>query len=280
MDKTTLLQYPTESSHHVKAFSTTRIAPYPLLEKELSAMGNYAAFNLTDYCGDSPERVSRNKEWLASELSVSSERIVLPRQTHTDNVRVLNGHFLELNLEERQKYLQDVDAVVTAESNLCIGVSTADCVPILLYDPEKRVAAAVHAGWRGTVKQIAKKCVEEMANTFSCNPSDIRAIVGPSISPEAFEVGEEVVEAFRSAGFEMGGILSYKLAMHAPESSSKKAHIDLWAANTMLLEEAGLDFCHIKVSGICTYFHSDTFFSARKLGIKSGRIFTGIMLEK
>ncbi len=275
----TLLQYPTEPSHRVKAFSSTRLSPFPVTDDEINAMGAYAAFNVTDYCGDLPQRVQRNKQWLATELGISAERIILPRQTHTDNVLTLNNSFTTLSQEEKKTLLQNVDALITAEENLCIGVSTADCVPILLYSPEKRVVAAVHAGWRGTVKRIVQKCVKQMVKDFSCRPTEIHAIIGPSISPEAFEVGEEVVDAFRCANFPMDAILSYLPPMKCDEETSKKAHIDLWAANTVLLEEAGVDFCNIQVSGTCTYFHSDSFFSARALGINSGRIFSAIMLE-
>lgn len=275
-----LLQYPTEPSHRVKAFSSTRLSPFPLTDEEISAMGNYAAFNVTDYCGDEPQRVERNRQWLAGELGIAAERIVVPRQTHTDHVVTLGHDFVNLSADERQALLQDTDALITAEEGLCIGVSTADCVPILLYSPEKRVVAAVHAGWRGTVKRIAQKCVKQMAEEFACSPSDIRAIIGPSISPEAFEVGEEVVGAFRDARFPMDAILSYRPPMKTDGQTEKKAHIDLWAANSFLLEEAGLDFFHIQACGTCTYFHSDTFFSARALGIRSGRIYSAIMLEQ
>lgn len=275
----TLLQYPTEPSHRVKAFSSTRVSPFPITDEELFAMGAYAAFNVTDYCGDSAQRVERNKQWLAAELNISAGHIVVPRQTHTDHVLTLDYSFTELSQEEQKKLLQDVDALITAEENLCIGVSTADCVPILLYSTEKHVVAAVHAGWRGTVKRIVQKCVNQMANEFSCQPAEIHAIIGPSISPEAFEVGEEVVDAFRCANFPMHAILSYLPPMKRDEQAEKKAHIDLWVANTILLEEAGVDFCNIQVCGTCTYFHSDTFFSARALGINSGRIYSAIMLE-
>ncbi len=276
----TLLQYPIEPSHHVKAFSTTRISPLPVTDEEIRAMGNYAAFNVTDYCGDSPERVERNKQWLAGELGISAERIVLPRQTHTDRVLTLTPSFTALPLEERKTLLQDVDALITAEEELCIGVSTADCVPILLYSTEKHVVAAIHAGWRGTVKRISQKCVRQMTEEFSCRPSEIHAIIGPSISHEAFEVGEEVVDAFRNADFPMDAILFYRPPMHRDGQTEKKAHIDLWAANSILLEESGLEFSNIQVCGTCTYYHSDTFFSARSLGINSGRIFSAIMLER
>ena len=272
---TTLLHYDFEPSHTVKAFSSTRIPPHPLSEEELKGMGTYAAFNVTDYCGDSPERVSRNKLWIARQLGITPERLILPRQTHTDHIKVIDQHFFSLSAEERKSCLQDVDALVTSLPSTCIGISTADCVPVLIFDTKARLCAAVHAGWRGTVQHIARQTTLLMQQ-MGAEPDTMYAVIGPSISPESFEVGEEVVDAFHEAGFDTASIVS-RPTPHAG-SPKPRPHIDLWAANCMDLESAGLPLAHIQVSGICTYLHADTFFSARRLGIQSGRIFSGIMM--
>lgn len=153
--------------------------------------------------------------------------------------------------------------------DVCIGVSTADCIPILLYDPEHHAAAAVHAGWRGTVMRIAEKSIRQMTLDYGTRPELLEAVIGPGISQEAFEVGDEVYDAFREAGFPMSEIAR----------KQEKWHIDLWAANYLQLENCGLRINHIQVSGICTYRHCEEYFSARRLGIASGRIFTGIILH-
>lgn len=145
-------------------------------------------------------------------------------------------------------------------------------MPVLLYSPDKKVVAAIHAGWRGTVKRIAQKTAEVMKNVYGCNPSQMFAGIGPSISQKAFEVGEEVVESFAEAKFPMDLLLWRNPA-------TQKGHIDLWEANRLQLVEAGLDTNHIEIAGICTYTDHEDYFSARRLGIKSGRILTGIFLR-
>ena len=158
----------------------------------------------------------------------------------------------------------------TCEKGVCIGVSTADCIPILLYDRKKGVVGAVHAGWRGTARRIAEKAVGRMKDEFGSRAEDIRAVVGPGISLESFEVGDEVYDEFGREGFPMEEIA---------RRYGEKWHIDLWKANTLQLEGEGVRSENIEVAGICTYKNYDRFFSARRLSINSGRILTGIMMN-
>lgn len=144
---------------------------------------------------------------------------------------------------------------------------------ILLYDPVRRVVGAVHAGWRGTVLRVARKAIEGMMERYACDPADICAGIGPSISKAAFEVGEEVVLAFLKAGFPLERWLS-----RSPVTG--KAHIDLWGINRFLLEEIGVSPNHIEIAGICTYEHHADYFSARRLGVASGRMLSGIFLRE
>lgn len=263
----TLLYY--NVSPHTIAFSTTRISPNVTSPEAIKSMGNYAAFNVTHYCGDNPQRVDCNRTWLCNELGISKSQLWLPRQTHTDNICCIDNNMLSLTDEEQQKRLQNVDALITNIPQQCIGVSTADCVPVLVYDEEKKVIASIHAGWRGTEKKITLKTIQKMVQKYGTNPTKCKAIIGPSISVDAFEVGEEVVTAFQKANFPDSIVMR----------TSSRPHIDLWAANAFLIEQAGIPLEQIQIAGICTYNHSDTFFSARKLGIKSGRIYTAIMLK-
>ena len=122
---------------------------------------------------------------------VVSQDVLLPKLTHSCNVEVVN---------ERKMFL-DTDALITQVPGLWIGVYSADCVPILVADTRLKVVAAIHAGWRGTVGGITRATVERMTTDFGCRPKDLQAVIGPSISPEAFEVGEEVVMLFRQAAF-------------------------------------------------------------------------------
>ncbi len=277
----TLLSYDfgEDARAGILAFSTTRRSPLALAEDDPRRVGAYAGFNVTDYCGDDPALVERDAQWLASRAGVARERLILPRQTHSARVERVDGALLALDAAARREKLYGVDALVTDCPGVCVGVSTADCVPVLFYDPVRRVAAAAHAGWRGTVSRIVQRTLEKMVGCCGTRPSDVRCVIGPSISAEAFEVGDEVVEAFARAGFDTARLVSERPAMRTDEAGKRKPHIDLWAANAALLEEAGVLLGHIQVAGVCTYTHSDDFFSARRLGIHSGRIYTGIVLR-
>lgn len=267
----TLLEY--KLSTNVTAFSTTRISPTPITYEQIKEMGNYAAFNVTHYCGDAPERVENNKQWLCNTLHIQPNHLWLPRQTHTANVQCINTSFLSKSPAEQTTMLQDVDALITNLPQQCIGVSTADCVPILIYDETHHTIAAIHAGWRGTVSKIAQHALQQMVLQYNTSPQHCKAIIGPSISVNAFEVGDEVAQQFIEAGFPK------TIISRSQQYTTARPHIDLWAANSLLLEEAGIPLENIQIVGICTFQHADTFFSARKLGIQSGRIFTAIMLN-
>jgi len=152
---------------------------------------------------------------------------------------------------------------------LCVGVSTADCIPLLLYDFDHHAACAVHAGWRGTVARIVQNAIATMHSSFAAEPSRLRACIGPGISVDCFEVGDEVYEEFRSAGFDMGQISVRK----------DKWHIDLPKCNLLQLADMGVRLENTHVCDICTYKNVTDYFSARRMGTMSGRIFTGIVMR-
>lgn len=235
--------------------------------------GNYASMNLGLYSGDSRERVDENIRRLMTGLGLEPERLLLPRQVHGCRVAVVDRTFTQLSGVEREARLEGFDALITADPGVCVAVATADCVPVLLYAADKRVVAAVHAGWRGTVLRIAELTLQRMVDEFGCDPRQVWAAIGPSISPSAFEVGEEVVDAFHDAGFDLS-----RLLLRDPDSG--KGHIDLWEANRMSLTGAGLDGDHIELAGICTYERFSDYFSARRLGIQSGRFLSGVYINE
>jgi len=237
------------------------------------SIGNYASMNLGEYCGDDPEAVRYNWKSLSNVFSIPFERIFTPFQIHGDVVRILDDEFLSLPEKEQRDSLHGVDALITDVPGVCIAVTTADCVPLLLYCPDKEVIAAVHAGWRGTVQKIAVKTVEMLVHEYGCDPNQIYVGIAPSISQDSFEVGEEVVDAFRLIGTDMAKVLNRN-------AETGKAHIDLWEANRLQLLSAGISSDRIEIAGICTFIHSDDFFSARRLGIDSGRMLSGIMIKK
>jgi len=235
-----------------------------------TSVGNYASFNLSPFSGDDMSAVAENKSKLGKWLGVESDKIILPFQTHGTEVKEISNRFFELTDEEKSNYLNGVDSIYTNIPKVCMGISTADCVPILFYDPTKQAVAATHAGWRGTCGRIAEKTITAMVEAYHCQPSDILVTIGPSISAKVYEVGQDVVDNFESAGFDITEIV---------EIRNKSIYLDLWKANEQSLLKAGIAAENIEVAGICTYTEHERFFSARRLGIKSGRLLSGIMLK-
>ena len=197
----------------------------------------------------------------------ATQGVWMPRQVHSDRVVVLDEAMLASALPE-------ADAVITCLEGQWIGVRTADCVPVLLVDPVRRVVAAVHAGWRGTVAHIAGQTVRRMVDELGCRAGDIRAAIGPSIGPEAFEVGEEVAEAFVTAG--RGDCIVRQLWGPSGWQPLSRPHIDLWQSNVMDLLDEGVELEHIDCTPWCTHTHNDLLFSARREGIGTGRIVSAI----
>ena len=200
--------------------------------------------------------------------------VVQPHQVHGCVIREVTDP-----LTTRDE-LEGVDALVTDVPGVAISVRTADCIPVLLYDPVHVAVAAVHAGWRGTVQHISSKTISFMKERYGTQASDLLAVIGPGIGPDSFQVGQEVADAFADAGFPMSDILSDR-GDKCPTADNPMAgglHIDLWQANRWLLEQAGVLADNIQVAGICTYRNNHRFFSARREGAKCGRIINCIKI--
>ena len=202
--------------------------------------------------------------------------IWMPQQVHGTTIVVVDTNTpMDMNLERQPV---EADAVITREKGMWIGVHTADCVPILLYDPVQMVVAAVHAGWRGTVQHIVRLTLQKMRDEMGCRISDLFAMVGPSISPEAYEVGEDVAEAFVNAG--RGDCVLRAIWGPNGKQLLSKPHIDLWQSNVMDMLDAGVDLQHIDCTPWCTYEHYKEIYSARREGIGTGRIVSAISLKR
>ena len=245
----------------ITAFSSTRHGGV--------SQGNHGEFNVNLYCGDDPDDIAQNRKALCQLLKIKDDRLIMPHQVHTTGIAQIGNTFFRLSDEVRRQVLEGIDALMTNLSGVCIGVSTADCIPIILYDSEHHAATVVHSGWRGTVANIAGVAVTSMQMAYHTRPEVLQAVIGPGISLENFEVGDEVYEEFAAAGYPMDQIAR----------RYEKWHIDLWECCRLQLEDVGLKSENIQTSGICTYDHSDDYFSARKLGTDSGRILTGIVLR-
>ena len=254
----------------VTAFSTTRHGG--------ASQGNYGEFNINEYCGDEPDAIGKNRQALASKLDIPETHIIMPHQTHGIEVRQIAADFMHLPANIQRMVLEGVDAVMTNMRGVCIGVSTADCIPVLLYDPLHDAVCAVHAGWRGTVARIVMKAVTEMRLAYGSQPANLKAVIGPGISLDAFEVGNEVYEEFANANFEMEPI-SRQQKVEGTDFEFKW-HVDLKECNLRQLLQCGVAAENIEVSDICTYANAADYFSARRLGTNSGRIFSGVMLGR
>ena len=200
--------------------------------------------------------------------------VVQPHQVHGCVIREVTDP------NTTRDELEGVDALVTDVPGVAISVRTADCIPVLLYDPVHGAIAAVHDGWRGTVQRLSQKVIAFMHERYGTEAAHLKAVIGPGIGPDSFQVGQEVADEFAAAGFPMEQILK-DCGPKAPTADDPMAgglHIDLWQANRWLLEQSGVPAANIQVSGICTYRNNDRFFSARREGTKCGRIINCIKL--
>ncbi len=207
--------------------------------------------------------VPENKVKLAEILGLKPEQIVFPNQTHTNCVVQIS--------ELPEEAINETDALVSNKTGICLCVQTADCVPILLFDPVEKVVSAIHAGWRGTVGKIVANAVNRMVLDYGSLPENIRAAIGPSISPEIYEVGDEVVEAAKKS--------IPNVAQTLRKNASDKFHFNLWEANRQLLLSCGLATENIEILGECSFMEEEKYYSARRDGVETGRMVSGMILK-
>ncbi len=231
--------------------------------------GAYASFNLGYFSGDKRDNVDQNRALLCRELGLENHRLVVPNEVHGAKVMVVEESDLQIPSEQRDERFK-CDALVTRQRQVCLGVTVADCLPVLFFDETAGVVAAAHAGWKGIVSGVLPETVAAMRRMGSL-PENIHAEIGPSISCEYFEVGEEVVDRFAACfnSDEMSGIV---------DRSYPKPHLNLREAVRLQLVAARLSSDHIWCHSDCTY-GSPRFFSARRDGFASGRMVAGVFLN-
>lgn len=260
-----LYSFESPAFESVTTFVTTRHNDTRMAEPR----GN---FNLGLYCGDDEATVENNLQQLCTALGISRAQLFYPRQVHGHKVLTINHDFVALPYDKQLAALDGVDAIITNVPHIAIAVTTADCVPVILYDAEHRAIAAIHAGWRGTAQEIVRHTIACMQQQFGACACHIYAAIGPCIGVDAYEVGDEVIDAMRKVGFYIDSI-----TIRNPQSG--KMHIDLAAANADLLLRCGVDLMNIEVCGICTHRNSNDFYSVRALGNETGRFLTGVMMK-
>jgi YfiH family protein len=253
-----------------------------------SVLDGKPALNLGFTDWDERERVAANRAKFAEAIGAREMPLVTLRQFHSDVI-----HVAAAPCDEAPK----ADALITGTPGLLLGVQTADCVPILLADTRKRVVAAIHAGWRGTLARIAVKTLGRMSMEFGTRPRDVVAALGPAIGRGCYEVGPEVAQAFAAqfpaaaewfdgpfeqlAHGEEPLWLPWLTMMppgHVPPPP--RVQLDLRASNRWQLVDAGVPEKQIAVSDLCTACRTDLLFSYRRKGAKTGRLMAVIGIRR
>ena len=223
----------------------------------------YNTMNLGLNTKDDIENVRENYRRFCKMVGICENNLVLTHQVHSANIKIVSKIDAGKGLC-KQSDLGDVDGLITAERGLPIGIFYADCTPILLLDPKKKVVAAVHSGWRGTLSRIGRKAVQIMKKEFGCKPEDILASFGPSIKECSFEVSEDVFDKFCKE-FGTNELCESRVV-------GEKFYIDTDKINKHQLIEEGLKDENISICNMCTYCNDDIFYSHRADGGVTGRM--------
>ncbi|RVU24762.1 peptidoglycan editing factor PgeF [Sandaracinomonas limnophila] len=209
------------------------------------SQGAYNSLNLGKHTTDYTDHIEQNLFLLCQDLGIQTSQLA----------RAYQCHGAEIWHTEIGGYQENFDAIIATQPGIIAGVGIADCCPILIVDPNQKVTAAIHAGWKGTVAQIVKKTATELVEKYESKAKDLLAYIGPCISQTHFEVGDEVAAHFSD---------SEKTKL------GPKFHVDLKKANLHQLQEAGID--QIEISEYCTIEHNEHFFSHRKENGITGRM--------
>ena len=218
-----------------------------------------ASLNLSFSVEDAKENVLENFRRIGERFGKTPEDFVLSKQSHETKVLKLGVKDRGKGITKERDY-EGIDALITDEEGIILSCFSADCVPILFYDPIRKAVGACHSGWRGTKGKILRNVVEEMSKHFSSNPADILIAIGPSISKEQYIVSEDLGLSF---------LEDYKDCSEEDSSSpirrlsEDKFQLDLWDLNRRIALDCGLKKEHISISGYCTMENSELFFSHR-----------------
>jgi YfiH family protein len=212
-------------------------------------------FNTSRSVGDDDDIVENNRRELYNGIGLAEDKMALQKQIHSDIITYCG----------KSGGYGESDALITDKPGIGLAISTADCAPVFLYDKENKVIAAIHSGWRGTQQKIVDKAVKKLKDEYSSNPENIYAYIGPSISWNNYEVGEEVASQFDPK-------------YSAPRDG--KFLLDVKSANLDMLLMNGIPRKNIQVSVLCSYELKDLLHSYRRDGIKSGRSFAIIALKE
>ncbi|MDH3214953.1 MAG: peptidoglycan editing factor PgeF [Candidatus Krumholzibacteria bacterium] len=235
--------------------------------------GVYHSLNLGLGVGDDPDAVLENRAMLAEALGIEPLSLTFAEQVHGSKVAVVKSPSRGRGAVTNDDALSKTDALVTNVRDLPLMVLIADCVAISFYDPHQNAVGLAHAGWKGTLGRIAELTVAKMVSAFGCDPADIVAGISPSIGRGHYDVGEEVVDAFRK---EFGRQVTNDLAQ---EDMDGTCYLDLWAANESQLLGQGIPAENIALAEMCTACHPGRFYSHRHDSGRTGRFGALVMLH-
>ncbi|MDQ0046526.1 YfiH family protein [Paenibacillus polymyxa] len=239
----------------------------------------YASLNCAFHVGDDPEKVIRNRRLIAEQLGFAAEAWTCGEQVHGHHVAVVKAADRGRGFMDRASAFQDTDGLLTNVPGILLTSFYADCVPLYFCDPVRRVIGLAHAGWKGTVAEIALKMVQTMQNEYGSQPSDILAAIGPSIGSESYEVDEHVMNQIRVLEHDCPGNDKWEGSVYFPLADGKTL-LDLKQCNRHIMMKAGILPSHIECTTLCTSSRSDLFFSYRKEGGVTGRMASWIGLEE
>lgn len=227
--------------------------------------GKFSTMNFAFTTGDDPAHVLENYQRMAEVLGVEKERMALSWQTHTTNIRRVTEEDAGKGVVRERDY-RDVDGLITDVPGITLVTFYADCVPLYLLDPVHRAIGLSHSGWRGTVNRMGRVTLDAMSQAFGTRPEDVTACIGPSICQDCFEVGGEVTEEFAKEFDER----YHEELFYRKENG--KYQLDLWRANQIVFEEAGVKKKNIHTTDICTHCNPERLFSHRTMGKERGNL--------
>ncbi len=235
--------------------------------------GIWSTMNLSYSRGDKKEAVDENYRRIAGVLNCQLSDMVCSDQTHTTNVRVVERMDGGKGII-KEKDFQDVDGLITNVPGLVLATFYADCVPLFFMDTKNRAIGLSHSGWRGTVGRMGKCTMDAMAKAYGTRAEDVVAVIGPSICQSCYEVSSDVAEAFYK---EFSAPGQGEEILQAKENG--KYQLNLWKANQIVLEEAGIRRNQIQVTDLCTCCNPDYLFSHRASKGKRGNLgaFLGLL---
>ncbi|QSX04769.1 peptidoglycan editing factor PgeF [Sedimentibacter sp. zth1] len=215
--------------------------------------GCYASLNLGFGTDDKFDNVFKNYEILSKAVNIDINNFVTTAQTHTNNIRIVTNKDKGKGVTKKRDY-ENIDGLITNESNIALVTTHADCTPLFFYNPKLKIIGVAHAGWKGTLYKIAENMIDVFVHNYNSKPEDIIVGIGPSLSQYCFEVDIDVAELFINVDEK------YKDFMYGKGS---KKYIDLWAINEYLLVKSGVKKTNIENMKLCTKCNMDLFYSHR-----------------